>query len=710
MPPMSPNQIKSAYKSALTLQNSGADEQALQQYSAILETNPNLAEVHFQVATIFKKFFQYEKAVRHVNLATVLRPKELALWYLYSDILHILGSREYTKPALTLLKKSGLSSSNTKVIQNRIKADRKIEQPPLLSLGKDKMLALIALLNEGKLQEALDGASTLINAHSNVAVLHNLMGTVLTKLHRNDEAEACFKKALSLFPNYFEAHCQYGTFLTDNKRPQEAIIQFEKARIFSPQDSKVLFGLGIANIAADDLDKARSFFEKAQKISSLEAKSNYFLGVISAREGEHEESVKFHKRAIAKGYKTAQAYLELGIAQSIAGVDNNALASVETALKLNPEFPQAYYRLGLMKQVSGDFEESDTNFRKAISLNPKFGRAYAGLVAGKKLKFDDPLIEPMIALLDSTELENEERISLNFAASKIMEDAGKYDQVFGYLNAANDAVRREHPYDIQTRFTEISQLKEMLKDFDLSALQGKGHEGFAPIFVTGMPRSGTTLVEQIISSHSEVTGGGELGNARKMALAFLNDNQGAEEMRNAEWGKLGQSIEDAYKALMPRAARITDKAIPTYTMIGAIKAAIPNAKFIVVRRDPRDNLLSIYKNQFVEGTHGYAYNLSDLGAYYKTFVDMIDYWREKAPGSFYEIQYEELVASPEEQARALIQACDLDWEDDCLNFHQNKREVKTLSIYQVRQPMYSSSVKAWQRYESDLQPLFEALK
>jgi hypothetical protein len=144
--------------------------------------------------------------------------------------------------------------------------------------------------------------------------------------------------------------------------------------------------------------------------------------------------------------------------------------------------------------------------------------------------------------------------------------------------------------------------------------------------------------------------------------------------------------------------------------MGIIKAALPNAKFVVVRRDPRDNLLSIYKNQFVEGTHRYAYDLGDLGAYYKTFVDMIDFWHKTSPGLFYEIQYEDLIADPETQARALIDACGLEWEDDCMNFHQNKREVKTLSVYQVRQPIYSSSVKAWQRYETELQPLFEALK
>jgi hypothetical protein len=269
-------------------------------------------------------------------------------------------------------------------------------------------------------------------------------------------------------------------------------------------------------------------------------------------------------------------------------------------------------------------------------------------------------------------------------------------------------------HDIAERHAEIADLKTMFQGFDPAAFQDRGFTDAAPIFVTGMPRSGTTLVEQIIASHSTVTGGGEIGKARVEALNFMADGEGGVskimDMIDAPWDTLGQRIDREYHKLFPDADRITDKAIQTYTIMGLIKAAMPNAKFIVVRRDPRDNLLSIYKNQVVDGTHKYACDLGDLGAYYKTFVDMIDFWHEKMPGDFYEIQYEDLIADPEPQARALIAACDLEWEDACMNFHQNKREVKTLSVYQVRQPIYSSSVQAWKKYETELQPLIEALK
>ena len=172
----------------------------------------------------------------------------------------------------------------------------------------------------------------------------------------------------------------------------------------------------------------------------------------------------------------------------------------------------------------------------------------------------------------------------------------------------------------------------------------------------------------------------------------------------------GSDIWQHLQHLHPDAGRVTDKSIMSYKRMGMLKAAMPNCKIIVVRRDPRDNLLSIYRNKFQEGRHLYSYSLTDLAHFYKQFERLIDFWRQKMPEGFMEIQYEDLIDDPEKHARALIDYCDLEWEDDCLNFHKTKRRVKTLSLYQVRQPIYKSSLKAWQRYEEHLQPLFEALK
>jgi hypothetical protein len=268
-----------------------------------------------------------------------------------------------------------------------------------------------------------------------------------------------------------------------------------------------------------------------------------------------------------------------------------------------------------------------------------------------------------------------------------------------------------------TRRDEVAGVQAAMRGFDWAGTRIAGAHPGAPIFVTGMPRSGTTLVEQIIASHSRVTGAGEVAllQAACQKLIFARPDR-YEERRPLstipadEIAALGHDFLRTMAERFPGADIITDKSITTYMYIGLVKLALPNARIVVVRRDPRDTLLSIYKNRFPEGTHLYAYDLRDLADYYATFVEMVEFWRSEFPEGFTEITYETLVANPEEESRRLIAACGLEWEDACLNFHENRRKVDTLSVYQVRQPISGGSVKAWQRYEAELAPMIDILR
>jgi hypothetical protein len=319
-----------------------------------------------------------------------------------------------------------------------------------------------------------------------------------------------------------------------------------------------------------------------------------------------------------------------------------------------------------------------------------------------KQKFEDP------------ENSVKNRRNLGFALSKVMEDTKNHDQVFRYLHPANALMRQEFPYDIASREKEIDGVMSVFDQLDLPAMKIEGTSDYAPIFVTGMPRSGTTLVEQIISSHSQVSGAGEVGfaarGAQKLIMRENGSFRGFNDVSRSDIAALGHDYEAFMRQTFPDAPRVTDKSIQTYTFLGLIKLALPHSRMIVVRRDPRDNLLSIYRNMFVDGTHRYSYNLSDLGTYYKLFLKIIAFWQERVPDWFHVVNYEDLIADTETEARKLIAASGLDWEDQCLAFHENTRRVDTLSVYQVRQPIYSSSLKAWQRYENELSELFEALK
>ncbi len=378
-----------------------------------------------------------------------------------------------------------------------------------------------------------------------------------------------------------------------------------------------------------------------------------------------------------------------------------------------------------LMQTLGRFDEANALLRESISINsldsqegatrkidPMIGRLYSQLVVTKKIEPGDPLIEDMEKAYTHPEIGDENRMYLGYALAKALEDTKDYGRVFTYLRPANDQMRKIYPYDIAQHEKSTRFLLDAFADADFSKPIAE-HSDFAPIFVTGIPRSGTTLVEQIIASHSRVTGGGELSYAFGALNAVTVDMEKRDQrefsLTDDQLAEIGRDIQARMQDEFPLADRITDKGLGTYEMIGPIKAIFPNAHIVVVRRDPRDTLLSMYKNQFQEGRHLYTNSLRDLAVFYRCFLEIVEFWRKKMPDGFYEIEYEALVADPETETRKLIDYCDLEWEDQCLAFHENKRRVKTLSVHQVRQPLYASSTKAWQRYEDDLGELFEAL-
>ena len=325
----------------------------------------------------------------------------------------------------------------------------------------------------------------------------------------------------------------------------------------------------------------------------------------------------------------------------------------------------------------------------------------------------DPLIETIKGHYQDERLDDQNRMNMGYALAKAMEDMKEDDEVFRYLDEANALMKKSYSYDIALRLREVNNTKQAMKDVDWLGRKIEGASACAPIFVTGLPRSGTTLVEQIISSHSQVEGGGELGELTKQAQQLIIRKEGlasVKDMPDDVIAALGRNFEEYLAPRFPGAPHVSDKSIQSYMYIGLIKLALPQSRIVVVRRDPRDNLYSMYKNRFPEGTHLYTYDQRDLVTFYGTFLEMLDFWRERVPDWFYEVQYEDLVSNPEEETRKLIAACGLEWEDACLNFHENKRKVETLSVFQVRQPISKASVQGWKRFEKGLKPMLDALR
>lgn len=564
-----------------------------------------------------------------------------------------------------------------------------------------------------------------------------------------DGAEARLNRVLAARPKQAEALFQLGRIALARGAAKRAARHFEAAADLRPAEAAIWQGWAQAVAALGERARTRAFLRKAKAAklpAALLARLREVLqgtpapahpaetvetlrraalarpdapgpqrrlGEALLKARDFAAAAEAFGRAIALGENGADTHAALARALEGAGRPEDALAAHDRAVAAAPDRPETHGRRAILLQQMGRFDAAEAGFRRAIALDPANGEHYRLMVKGRKLAADDPLLVEMLALWERDDLTCLSRMNLGFALAKAMEDAGRHDRIFAYLNPANALMRKLYPYDIATRRAEVAALKAACAGTDFTRRRVAGTTGYAPIFVTGMPRSGTTLVEQIVASHSRVTGGGELGFVAGAAMRLLADGSGGlrpvADLADAEIAGLGHAIEAHVRMRLPGADIVTDKSIQTYMVAGLVRLALPEARIVVVHRDPRDTCLSIYKNIFAEGTHRYAYDLGDLGQYYRTFLDMVAFWRDRLPGGLHEIRYEDLVADPEPQARALIAACGLDWEDACLEFHKTERRVATLSLHQVRQPIYATSLKAWERHADELAPLIAAL-
>lgn len=716
---MSADEIQSLYAEGLALQTAGQGDAALKIYGRIIEANPTIAEAHYQVGRILTEDYRVDAALPHLKESVRLRPGEGAVWLAWADAVALGGRKEDEQELLRILAKAPVAPDLRVRLQDRFGARRAGTRAMTGGVKPDEIRALLALA-ERQPAAAEARALGLLKRHPGSAMVLNILGTAQAKQGKHVPAVASLQKALAIDPGYAEGHNNLARILIEMKQDEAAARHFRRAVMLAPDMTTALVNLATYLNNTDKAPIAVRLLERAAETSADPLPLYLALGNAQTRlknyaraEAAFAQALKVQAKDARKDGRRNEALGLMAQAQARGGKDREALENFRKALEADPDSAVATSGMAALLQTLGQFDEAQDMFRRALELDPLNGESYRLSVASYKVTPDDPILAEMLKAYDDPALTLQSRQSLGFAISKALEDVKDYDRVFQYLDEANALIRQENPYDIETRNHEVAVCMGAARGYDWSAPPIAGTSDFAPIFVTGMPRSGTTLVEQIISSHSTVTGAGELGDGARSASRLLaaKDYGGLmTAMPPQVIADLGKGYEAAVRARFPGADRITDKSIQTYMYIGLMKRALPNARFIVVRRDPRDNLLSIYKNKFPDDTHHYAYDQRDLARYYKTFVDMIDFWRQQVPDWFHEVDYDALVSDPEPQTRNLIAACGLDWEDVCLRPQDNDRKVETLSVFQARQPISKGSVKGWKRYEKDLAPMLDELR
>lgn len=708
--------FRKLYETGLSLLQAGKRDEALQHFGHVILTKPDLAEAWWQAALIFLDADNFPEALRHAARAVELRPEEPTVWATWADAIALSGDAAAERDFLDRLQGSKLAPAFRLRLQDRFGAQRKGGKGAVGKASSARLDAIAALIANSRFDRAEAEATRLLREAPDSAVAFNMLGMAMAAQGKGDAALAQFKAAIRVDPFFADAFFNMGRELAKLNRKPEAHRMLRAAIARAPAFVAALTLYG--DMLLDDLRTrdALAYLRRAVATPKPSALALLTLGHALNDAKENEEAVEVLRRVCDMGGdKLVDALATMAEALMRLGKADDALIAADRALALAPDHVVATGRKAMILQTLGRFEEARPLFLKVMEADPKNGTYFRSYMTSVKAAPGDPLVDRMIDLIEQPGLAPRSEMNFGFAIAKGLEDQKDHIRAFAYLRRANDIVSRLTPYDHAARLAEVARLQDAFRGHDWAGHHVADTSDAAPIFVTGMPRSGTTLIEQIIASHSRVTGGEELDFLPGLvASSLFNDPLSAVARRigaipDHDIAALGRDYTAKITARFPGADIVTDKSITSYMYLGLVKLALPNARFIIVRRDPRDNLLSIYKNRFPEGAHLYAYDLRALAHHYATFVEMVEFWRAETPDWFTEVQYESLVANPEVESRRLIAAAGLDWQDACLNFHTNERQVRTLSVYQVRQPISGGSVKAWQRYEKELAPMIEVL-
>ncbi|MEJ6394082.1 sulfotransferase [Gymnodinialimonas sp. 2305UL16-5] len=420
--------------------------------------------------------------------------------------------------------------------------------------------------------------------------------------------------------------------------------------------------------------------------------------------GESDAALKAADRAVSQGADKAALYRQVAYGLESAGDVAGAERALDAVLAVRATAPLLTHRAQL-DQSAGDMAAAEARLAEAIAADPTHGEAFRAYANGRKVAADDPVFAQLQSALDRPDLRKPDRARLHFAAAKAAWDQKRDGDVFTHLTTANRLMAESYPYSFDA---DLAQARLLVGD--ASVVDGVRRDGpDAPvIFVTGLPRSGTTLVETILAAHPLAQAGGEmpfLSRALVPAMEALRDGTAQPDLFAAAGRRY-------LRAARRRAGDgvIVDKAISTFSRIGHTLAALPGANIVLVRRDPRDTGLSLYRNMFPEGLHRYAYDLTAMGRYIRLHEAVADFWHQRYPDRVHLIEYEALTQDPEPQIRALLEAVGLPWDGACLAPEAASRRIQTLSFAQARQPIGTASIAGWQKFETELQPLLDALE
>jgi len=575
---------------------------------------------------------------------------------------------------------------------------------------------------------------------------HYNLGCVFQEQRQSGEAALCFRKVLELKSDYVEAYINLGVVLEEQEQFDEAIVCFETALKIAPNLPEAYNNIGHTRHEQGHFKDAIPYFQKALNLRPDYAEAYLNMGNAFASLFDMDSAMPCFFKSIELKPNNVEAYNNLGNAFQSQGRLNEALSCFRKSLEIQPDNPETHYSMGNVLMDDGRADEAILYYSKSLKIMPGFQKALAGQAKSlmQKGEFDEAyqLVMPLIdsgtkcievaviyAMLAKRFKHHQEAVRLleellsqksagtaktaqiHFVLGDLYDKLGDYDKAFHHYRSANKL--KSWRFDGELHRKHIGNMIAAYSPEQKAILPRADNYSQLPVFIVGMPRSGTTLVEQILASHPRVFGAGELQDMGKIArqLRLTPDTIPSPEhpanLTRETLNQFAAYYADRLRKFSDHALRITDKMPQNFLLIGLIWQLFPNAAIIHCVRDPRDTALSIYFQNFL-GSHAYSFDLKNIGEYYLQYERIMRHWKDDFGVPMLELHYEELVAEPERISREMVAYIGLEWDEQCLRFHESKRTVVTASFQQVREPVYRASIGRWKHYEKFLSGFGEA--
>jgi tetratricopeptide (TPR) repeat protein len=678
--------VKSDYAEAhnnlgSVLRDLGRFEEAVASYRRALAIKPDFAMAHDNLGLALQSLGRFDQALSSHRRALVMNPEFAVAHAHLGDALRGLGRYEEAVASYgrSLLMKPSFGEAHG-------------------HLGN-------ALLNLGRLDEAVASCRRALEINPADAEAQIDLGNALLRLARPEEAAASYRRALAIKPDSADAHNNLGSVLRDLGKLEEAMASFRRALALEPDYAEVHNNLGNAFLDSGQIEDAAQSYRRAIDLKPDYAKAHSNLGSAYRELGLLEEAASSYRQALAYKPDAAEVLANLGAILRVQGRWDEAQASCSRAMDINPASPKVLISLAELHADKGRFPEALDLYQRAIALEPNSPYALAGVARVRKMTAGDTAWIEQAERIATMPLLPRDEVNLRYAMGKYYDDVRNFEPAFCNYRRANELKKAARaPHDRSA----VSQAFESIRRIHglewVNQARPLANPSPRPIFIVGMPRSGTSLAEQILASHPAVFGGGE--------LRFWIDAQariGSLDIQADGVDPFLVQLADDYLRLLAElsadAARVVDKLPGNFLRVGLIRAVFPNARIIHMRRSPIDTCLSIYFNDF-QRVHTYTNDLEDLAHYYREYLRLMDHWRTiLPPDALLDVPYEGLVAEQEMWSRKMIDFIGLPWDAACIDFHETARSVNTFSRWQVRQKITKTSVERWRNYAQFLGPL-----